>query len=285
MEVMESKDFRKWGRDAADIQRHHAKELDQEAKRSLEVDVVRAKNLAKIEAATGLTFKVFAKGEPHVAAFVRVDNLETYMASHSLDNLDWAIYAAKHELKHIQTKDFMRLHDKPITVSEDQYDVLDDALKSLDVDMKHVDWVEGFTDMLTARENGEHSNSGYNDHEVPAAEKLDSLCLEKTGISLADAFNANNVPLFTARLKRLCEVLLLEESFDELAEQDVEVAGMRTEVKVRMDAYKPIVQTKDDAEKFVAKMVAECLALKQIRRYVRPDEKLSSVSTPAGMLS
>ena len=179
----------------------------------------------------------------------------------------------------------MQLGDKKITVFEDQYDVLKEELRALDVDIAGVNWIEGFTDLLTAREIGVHSQSGYADREVPAAEKLDDLCIEMTGASLAEAFNLNNVPLFTSRLRLLCEVLMMSKAYKKFASQDEEVSGMKGEIYVKIQTYRPIVESREEAEKAVAKMIAECVALKRIRRYVGRDENLSSVPAPAGMLS
>lgn len=285
MEVTTSKDYREAGEQAKDILRLHGDALARKEKRSLEVDVLRADNLKKVERATGLKFDVFRKGDPRVGAFITVAGQKTFMAERSLDDLGWAIYAGKHELKHKQTKDFMQLGDKKITVFEDQYYVLREELQGMKIDIAGVNWIEGFTDLLTARENGGHSQSGYADHEVPAAEQLDDLCLEMIGSSLAEAFNMNNVPLFTSRLRRLCEVLMMRKDFDHLAAEDEEVAGMREEIFMKIKTYKPILESMEDAEKAVAKMIAECVALKHIRSYVGQDDNLSGLPAPRGMLS
>ncbi len=285
MEVMQSQHYREAGEQAKDVLRLHATALDQKEKRSLEVDILRAENLKKIEGATGLRFDVFRKTDPHVAAFITVAEQQTFMAEHSLDNLGWAMYAAKHELKHKQTKDFMQLGNEKITVFSDQYNALDEALNGVGIDMKSVNWIEGFTDLLTAREIGEHANSGYNDHEVPAAEQLDDLCVEMTGASLAEAFNMNNVGLFTARLRQLCEMLMLKKAYEHLAAQDKDAAALRSDVEAKIITLRPIIHSKEDAERAVGKIVCECIALKEVRRYVGLDENLSSLSTPSGMLS
>ncbi len=285
MEVTTSQQFREAGEQAKDILRLQGNSLDFKGKRSLELDVLRASNLRKVEEVTGLKFDVFEKADPHIGAFITVADQKTFMAAHSLDDLEWALFAGKHELKHKQTKDFMQVGNSKITVFSDQYDVLDQELQDMGIDMKSINWIEGFTDLLTAREIGKKSTSGYADHEVPAAEKLDALCLEKTGASLAEAFNANNVPLFTSMLRGLCESLMMEKAYDHLAGQDPEIESMRPQVKEKMKNYRPIVQSREEAEKAVSKMIAECVALQQIRRYVGLDENLSSVPAPAGMLS
>lgn len=285
MEVMTSRDYREAGEQAEETLRLRGHALDHESKRGLKVGALRAENLKKIERATGLKFDVFRKGEPRVAAFITVAEQKTYMAEHSLDDLGWAMYAAKHELKHKQTKDFMRLGNEKITVFSDQYDALDEELRKGGIVMENVNWIEGFTDLLTARENGKHHHSGYSDHEVPAAEKLDRLCVEMTGASLAEAFNMNNVPLFTSRLRRLGEVLLMRKSFDELARRDGEIEGMRGDIELKMKTLQPIVPCREDAEKAVAKMIAEQVALKAVRRYVGLDENLPSIPTQGRMLS
>jgi len=284
MEVMKSHDYREAGEQKQDILRLHGKDVDPETKRHLEVEVLRTQNLKKVESATGLKFDVFQKGEPNVAAFITVAEQKTFMAAYTLDNLGWSMYAAKHELKHKQTKDFMSLGNQKITVFADQYDALDEELKGMNIEIGGVDWVEGFTDYLTARENGTHENSGYS-YEVEAAKNLDGLCLEMTSSSLAEAFNMNSVPLFTSRLRRLGEVLMMRKAFEEMASQDEEVDGMRSEIEAKMKNLKPIVSSKEDAERVVTKIIAENVALKQVRRYVGLDENLSSVSPAAGMLS
>ncbi len=281
MEVIRSQHYQEAGEQAQDILRLHAQDLDRNDQRSLEMDVLRAENLKKVENATGLTFDVFTKGDPHVAAFITVGEQKTFMAMHTLDNLDWAMYAAKHEQMHKRTKDFMQLHDRKITVFEDQYDVLDETLRGLGVEMDSVNWIEGFTDLLTARAHGEHSRSGYREREVPAAVKLDDLCVEKTGVSLAEAFLQNNVALFTSRLRRLTEVLLMEKTFDDLAKQDSAIEAMRGDFAEKLAGVKPMILSREDAEKAVTKIIAECVALKQIRGYVGRDENFSSVPAQA----
>lgn len=285
MEVTKSQDFRQAGEQAQDILRLHGDALDSNQKRSLELDVLRSQNLKKVERATGLKFDVFQNADPHIAAFITVGEKKTFMAAHSLDNLEWSIHAAKHELKHKQTCNFMQLGDKKITVFQDQFDVLKDELQTLQVDIEGIDWVEGFTDLLTVEENGFATKSGYADREVPAAGKLDNLCIKKTGASLAEAFNMNHVPLFTARIRRLCEVLLLEKAVKHLANRDHEIEEMQPEIEAKLATLKPMADSKEDAEKAVSKIIAECIALKQVRGYFGRDENLSGVSAPGGMLS
>ncbi len=285
MEVIESQHYREAGEQAKDILRLHGKALDQNQKRSLEVDVLRSENLKKVESATGLKFDVFQKADPHIGAFITTGELKTFMAAHSLDHLDWAMHAAKHELKHKQTRNFMQLGDKKITVFEDQFNVLKDELRTMQVDLEGVDWVEGFTDLLTVEENGFSTKSGYADREIPAAEKLDELCMKMTGASLAEAFNMNNVSLFTSRLRHLSEALMLQKTYEHLAEEDDDIADMRGEVEEKIKTLKPMAESKEDAEKAVGKIIAECIALEQVQGYFGRDENLSGVSTPAGMLS
>jgi hypothetical protein len=207
------------------------------------------------------------------------------MAAHSLDDLGWAMHAGKHELKHKQTCDFMKFGDEKITVFEDQFEVLKDAVREMGADLSGVNWMEGFTDLLTVRENGLATKSGYAQREIPLAKKLDDLCAEKTGASLAEAFNMNNVPLFTARLRGLSGVLLLEKAVDELAAQDEEIVEMGPEIRARLAELKPPARDRAEAEKAAAKVIAECVALEQIRGYLGRDENFSGVSTPGGMLS
>jgi|GEM_PF-2869284 len=282
MEVTASENFREAGDRAKEVLRLKGNALDDKARRSLELDVMRSENLKKVESATGLTFDVFEKADPGIAAFITVGEEKTYMAAHSLDNLAWALYASEHERMHKQTRDFMQLGTQKITVFEDQYDVLKDELQTMRVDLEGVNWMEGFTDLLTARKLGVESQSGYAEREVPAAEKLDNLCMEMTGESLAEAFLQNNVPLFTSRIRKLGGMLLMKKAYENLALKDPEIEEMRGEMETKMGDHKSIVESKEDAEKTVAKMIAESVAIKELRRYFSSGTHSHSI-VPGGL--
>jgi|WetSurMetagenome_2_1015567.scaffolds.fasta_scaffold66075_3 hypothetical protein len=268
MEVTTSEKFLDEGQQAQEALRLHGNALDTKVRRSLEVDVMCSENLKKVESTTGLKFDVFENAKPGVAAFITVGEEKTYMGKHSLKNLEWALYAAEHEKMHKRTRDFMRLGNEKITVYEDQYDVLKDELQSMHVDLEGVNWMEGFTDLLTARKLGVESHSGYAEREVPAAEKLDDLCMEMTGESLAEAFLQNNVPLFTSRLRRLGGMLLMKKVYENLAIQDPEVESMRKEIELKMREPNLFVDSTEDAEKTVAKLITECMEIVKVRRFL-----------------
>jgi len=284
MEVIKSHDFREGGEQANEVLRLHDKELGENERKYLKVREKRAKTLKIIEGLTGLKFDVFRKGEAHVAAFITVAGKETYIAEHTLDDPVWAAYAAYHEAMHKKTSNFMTM-GKHAFIKHDYFEAVNEELKGTDVQLGEFNVCEGFTDALTADAHGEHANSGYNHHEVPAAEKLEELCTEMTGASLMEAFKSNDVALFHLRLERLGEVLLMRKAFDDFAKQDEELEEMRPQVLEKIQVLKPIVTTTEEAERFVGKIVAECVALERVEGYFRRDENLSSVSASAGMLS
>jgi len=284
MDVTKSQHFGEAGEQAEKVLRLHGNALASDERKSLEVQQKRARTLAIIENLTGLKFDVFRKADPRIAAFITVAGKETHIAEQTLDDPVWAAYAAWHETMHKKTANFMNM-GKYRFLGHDYFETVNEEIGDSNIQLGNFSVVEAFTDLLTAQEHGEHPNSGYLEREVPAAEKLEELCLKMTGNSLAEAFRMNNVALFHQRLERLGEVLLMRKAFDDFAEKDRGLEGFREQMEQKMKDLKPIVKTVEDAERFVGKMIAECIAIKEKRVYFGLDENLSSLSASGGMLS
>jgi hypothetical protein len=182
-------------------------ELPPEVESAIQVQNHRNKNKEQIEAATGLKFDVVTKGlDPHVAAFVRTDNKKTFINEKTLDDQEFAMYAANHEAEHVKNSIFKM--DLKEELKPDEYDILSEEMGENGVaDLAKVDWVEGFNDLITADKHGKNSRSGYQEKEVPAAQKLDQLSKQMIGKSLKEAFENGDRGEFVQRLKLLCAML------------------------------------------------------------------------------
>lgn len=205
MKIMESDDYREYGENAGEILREHSQVLDVDQKSDLEIVKRRAETLQKIEAATGLDFAVANDTDPHVAAFVTTADSKAHMVEHTLDNYDWALYAARHEKEHVNNKIYSIDLRKNLELQH--FDILREFMQDEGVEIEDVDLMEGFNDLITATKYGANDKSGYSDEEVPAAKKLDEICLKLTGFSLMWTFDSGNKNLFYRRLALLCTLL------------------------------------------------------------------------------
>lgn len=248
-----------------------------------ELHVLQAENLKKVVATYGEQ-KVFRDGPENVAGMVYPDELKPYISLDVLSDLELSKHVAEHEGIHVATKSFIHDYPKDITVFEGQYDALDEALQAVGVAKDGIQWVEGFTEGLAQRRLRDGHQGAYGP-DVRAAEKLDALCLEKTGHSLFDAFEKDDRPLFTLLLRRLGGVLLLEKAVDHFVEQDGDVAMMRGEMERKLRTAPPVARSPEEAEKAVLKVIAEIIASPGNRRYGKRDENFSGLSASSSMLS
>jgi hypothetical protein len=202
---MESDDYREYGENAGEILRTHEQVLESKDKKYLFAVKQRAETLCAIEAATGLDFAVANDTDPHVAAFVTTADSKPHIVEHVLGDYDLALYAARHEKEHIHNHIYHLDLEKNLELR--QFETLREFMKDFGVDIGEVDLMEGFNDLITATKYGANDNSGYKDEEVPAAKKLDQLCLKLTGYSLMWTFDGGNKQLFYRRLALLCTMI------------------------------------------------------------------------------
>lgn len=146
--------------------------------------------------------------EKNVAAFVATAEKKDFMVEHTLDNYEWALYAWRHEGEHLHNGIFDV--DLKGNMSAQQIASLKEIVGGEHGDITRVNLVEGFNDLITKRKWGDHQNSGYNDEEVPAAEKLEQICQKEIGESLVKAFDSGNIDYFYELLRRTCDIVRIK---------------------------------------------------------------------------
>ena len=186
-----------------------------EQKRMLDIEVRRSKVLADIESATGLKFNVMTSGPQHVGGFAELDKGEVTINEAYLDDdkKGLALKIAGHEKNHLRTKvRKLEVEEKLSGELPDYLKNLRDLLGKSDIDEKFL--MEGFNELLTERDYGFNEHCKYNDAEVPAARKLERLCLFNCGVSLLSAYEEGDKDLFFRRLKVLCAMLSIKGMVD-----------------------------------------------------------------------
>lgn len=180
-------------------------ELNREVKEHIELISARADTLKKCEAILGETMRVAQDGDyaNNTAAFVTTDTKQVYTVEETLDDEEFALYATKHEKEH-KDNGVMDL-DLAGKLESHQWRAILSRLGVTDLDDTEV--LEGFNDWRTQRKHGKHHRSGYNNKEVPLAQKLDSLVREHTGDSLFEVFNHSSLESFYERLQLLGTIL------------------------------------------------------------------------------
>lgn len=161
-------------------------ELSEDAEQQLKLKSERARTHKKIEAATGIKFDVAKETAPGVAAFVTVKEREAYITEEVLDDPKLAEHAAHHEAMHLDTLMHLPLQK----LAAHQVKALCQALDLSELSEEEL--IEGFNELLTIKEHGQHDKIAYLKHEVPLAKKLEDLAENFEIDSLAKAFrNAN----------------------------------------------------------------------------------------------
>lgn len=212
MKVVASEKFREIGKRSAEILQE-APELIPEAQEFFELQKQRSDTHRKIEERTGIKLTVVEEGAPrNAAAFVEHSAIKSglrqaYIVQGVLGNPDQALHAAEHELMHVLSgMTEINLREE---LNQSQLTILQKALGTTEDDPTF--WLEGFNELSTIKKIGKDPNCGYNDEEVPAAEKLENLCVEMTGVSLVESYKQGNQQLFFDRLRALCDALMIED--------------------------------------------------------------------------
>ncbi|MFC1748444.1 hypothetical protein ACFL2V_06510 [Pseudomonadota bacterium] len=215
----------------------------------------RTKVLRRVEAVTGLKFDVIVSGvDSNIAAMVETDTGRTYISESVLDpgSAEFAIYAGHHEAEHKNNRVYsLNLKRK---IEADQIAALQGRLSTSD--LPSIDLVEGFNDLITMRKHGRNAESGYVDKEVPAAEKLENLCMKITGKSLVEAFESGNKFQFYHRLASLSDQLLLRKALKRVIDTSIP-EEMHAVLVQRVHAARMAVNTQEEAEKLVMRMLSE----------------------------
>lgn len=237
---MESHDFHEQDEKIQNLLESPVVVLDDETRRFLKIKKQRMETLKRVEAVTGRKARVVHETEidvkvvandnglnpnapandvavevhiaandnglkKNVAAFVATAEKKDFMVEHTLDNYEWALYAWRHEGEHLHNGIFDV--DLKGNMSAEQIASLKEIVGGEHGDITQVDLVEGFNDLITKRKWGDHQNSGYNDEEVPAAEKLEQICQREIGESLVRAFDNGNIEYFYELLRRTCDIV------------------------------------------------------------------------------
>lgn len=238
---MESHDFHEQDEKIQSLLESPVVVLDDETRRFLKIKRQRMETLKRVEAVTGRKARVVHETEidvkfvtldggsvqgdaandnvavevniaandngleKNVAAFVATGEKKDFMVEHTLDNYEWALYAWRHEGEHLHNGIFDV--DLKGNMSVQQLASLKEIVGGEHGDITKVNLVEGFNDLITKRKWGDHQNSGYNDEEVPAAEKLEQICQKEIGESLVKAFDGGNIEYFYELLRRVCDIV------------------------------------------------------------------------------
>ncbi len=179
------------------------------AKEDLEIRKRKVDVLKSVEAVTGLRFDVMIRGPKNIGGMAKPEEGRVLIADYVLGSKEAgaAVKIAGHEKMHMDTKicelDFER------RLKPNHLNVLKNFLGISRIEKEF--FMEGFTELLTARKYGFNSLCLYNENEVPAAEKLENLCMVNTGCSLAASFERGDEGEFFKRLEVLCEVLSVKE--------------------------------------------------------------------------
>lgn len=212
MRAIESKKFREQGEQAAEILRLNPN-LHAESREALEVRKRQSEVHRMIESRADIKLTVVEEGAPpNAAAFVEHSAIngklrQAYIVNGVLGNPDHALHAAKHEEMHI-VSGFTAIELRK-ELNDDQLRILQQRLGIQNEDETF--WLEGFNELATIEDSGRDPNCGYNDEEVPAAQKLETLCMESTGVSLLATYKMGDKQRFYDRLRMLCDALLIEE--------------------------------------------------------------------------
>jgi hypothetical protein len=175
-----------------------------------QVKKTRANTLRRINGATGRHFHVVTDGGPsNAAAFVKHGDSTPYIMEHTLDDSNFARYAAIHEKNHLSNG--VRELDIRLRLKYDHIKALERAtgLQNLE----SIDLLEGFNDLQTIKEVGRNNKSGYLDEEVPAAERLEKLAAKLEVGSLLELFKQGKVEDIYERLLKMAELVMFYEKF------------------------------------------------------------------------
>lgn len=269
MSITRSDDYRAAGAEAAEILLKQRRFLVEKQKIALTILVKRARVLRNIEAITGLRFDVDHKAPKGVAGYMTVADRRVFITESTLDDPEWAKYVSRHEAMHVHTGN-CHLGFKENLPSE-QFDVLKEEFARKNIDIKKRRWGEGFNDLKTIKAHGKHENSGYLQEDVPAAEKLDDLCIKVTGKSLLAAFG--NRDLFLSRLRELSDMLLLQKTINTIKIVDNEgkeiSSSQAKQIKQKLHERLPTNHTenKEDAERIVKKMFFDLEGIARLRKF------------------
>ncbi len=185
-------------------------ELTEELKSRALLMKERAKTLKEVENATGLKFDVARNlSNTRVAAFVKTNTWDAFMAEKTLDNRAMALHAAHHEKEHTLNK----ISHVPLEgLDPKERETLTTALGE---EFKSVDLVEGFNDWSTQDKHGEHSGSGYNAKEVPMAKRLEDLGRKHRTGSFLEVFRSGDANKLVEKMRFLAIKIRFEEALRE----------------------------------------------------------------------
>jgi hypothetical protein len=262
METISAENFRQMGEEAAELLNSGAK-LDTDVKNDLTLTKQRAENNERVINTIGINFNVITKHEnANVGGCANISQNTAFIALGILDDKKKARHIGRHEWVHLKSGITELDIDK--NLSPDHVSCLKDALKGLDI---KADLVEGFTEQITTEMEGKMESCGYNQKEVPLAQKLEALCKKETGYSLKETFLSGNQMLFSYRLRKMADHLLCKKAVSIYAQKQKGLSSSKliNNTKDRLKKEMPPVSSLVDAERIVKKMYDEELQKQQIR--------------------
>ncbi|MEZ4086896.1 MAG: hypothetical protein R3B71_00920 [Candidatus Gracilibacteria bacterium] len=212
MEVIRSADMRKYGQEIKDVIRQNP-EMDAQSRRALEVqkDLVEVHQM--VERRTGHIINTVMHGGPkNAAAFVETSNIQSGKKEHNVDvhtlyDAEHALHAGMHEAWHVKSRFTAIELEKEL--HPEHLELLQQTLGIQEVDQ--IFWLEGFNELATIQDIGKDANCAYNAAEVPAAQKLELLCMQWTGESLLGSYRSADKQTFYNRLRKLCDLLMADQ--------------------------------------------------------------------------
>jgi len=221
-------------------------------------------------------------------------NNRVFVPEHMVTS-DWAMHVMKHESEHKRNGFF----GFPIQqrVTPEAAVALEDALQLSDLGA--YDFVEGFTEFITISQNGFANDSGYAENEVPAAQKLEKLCMDELGFSLKEHFHTSNEGLLFQKLQELGDKLRLKHAQKgivdtELKDEDLKKAGlsyeqflMALEERVQAEKSKGMFAHRkaDELAEDFRKISSEILEVGALRHMLAANGNVSEVAVKYGILA
>ena len=249
MEVVSSKQYREKTKKAAEILESAGNNLDPEFKKKLEIDKKRGEVHRKIEALTSSTANVFTPTAANDNSIAGYYDGESNIREDVLDDPDFASHVLIHE----------KLHGKAMTIlSLRQYLPLEHTAalaRALEVeDIGKVDLVEGFTELLTIKQDKKNQKCAYTSTVVPITEKLEEFAKEHLSESLSTPFLANNTALFYYLLRKLTDRLILEQCINDMARRGINPRELKELVAKQQERGHITVKDRQDANKVLMKI-------------------------------
>jgi len=211
MQKIESDQFHKQAEAAQELLDSDV-QLSEEKAAELAIQVQRSETLRFVEFAFNTKYGAANDvGDASTAAFIEKSSKKKYFTLQTLDEEKSKIRKiGKHEYNHSK---HLEAGVKDVNLKEilspEQLGALAGAL-NIKKKPEDIDWIEGFTELRTIREEGRNEDCAYLFEEVPAAINIEKLAADNGIESILAAFFTSN-ELLRERLRALCDKLMEEE--------------------------------------------------------------------------